>query len=426
MRVAFITREPLIHQFGGSTTAALNLLQVLVANGCDVRMLISSSSSRSPRLFWRQRVLLPSGVTLTQPGFLTLGDANAIGTLRLNLFSPRAWGRFLARLAIRFPSARWLGSIVRSVFGNSIVDDAWDLTPPQPSEIAAAERFIAAQSADIVIVNYAFWAPLLSSPQAAKRRRVILMHDLVSRRVERFQQSGIPLDCCFISPATEIAWLNQADIVLAIQAVEAEEIRSLVTSEVLVQPIVLEPAPTTATQANPNRCLFIGTRILPNQTGIQWFLDHVWPLVLAADQQATLAVAGSVCEVLAAGHPRVQLLGTVPSLDAEFDRAGLCIVPLLVGSGLKIKLLEALAHGKACVSTPIGVQGLEDDAPGTIDVASEPEAFAAAVLSLMSNDALRHQREQASLALVRKRFGPASEAATSFAKRLVNHPPDDA
>ncbi|ADW71236.1 glycosyltransferase [Granulicella tundricola] len=413
MRVVFVTREPIIHQFGGSTTAALNLLEVLVAQGCQVDMLVTDPYSRSPRLFWRQRLPLPAGITLHlgKPG---------IGTLHLNPFSLRAWARFAARLAKRFQPLAWLGGLVHLLFGNKVVADAWDLTPPTQQELAAALAFIAAQNAEIVVVNYAFWGSLLSAPALHAHKRIILMHDMLSARAARFQQAGLALDCIPISHDEEISWLNQADIVLAIQNAEAEAIRPLLTAEVLVQPIVLSLRPPKPPPLpNPNHCLFIGTRIQPNQTGIQWFLDEVWPLILTANPAATLTVAGSVCEVIEPGAPHVTLAGILPSLAGEFASAAVCIVPLLVGSGLKIKLLEALAQGKACVSTPIGVQGLEDAVEGVIEVAGNPADFAAAVLRLMQDQDLRQAREQASLSLVRRRFRPESEAARAFAAKLL-------
>jgi len=266
----------------------------------------------------------------------------------------------------------------------------------------------------MVVVNYAFWAPIFAGMES--RRRVVLMHDLLSARVQRFLDAGLELDCAAISRATELGWLNQAEIVLAIQEAEAEAVRELVRARVMVQPIVL-PLHAAGAAGDKDRCLFVGTRIQPNLTGIQWFLDEVWPLVLAGNSQATLAIAGSVCEVIRADSPRTILLGTVESLEAEFRAAGVCIVPLLIGSGLKIKLLEALSYGKACVSTPIGVQGLEGET--AIEVASEPEAFAAAVLRLMGDDRLRESREAAAIELVRRRFRPESDAVREFAEALL-------
>jgi glycosyltransferase involved in cell wall biosynthesis len=101
------------------------------------------------------------------------------------------------------------------------------------------------------------------------------------------------------------------------------------------------------------------------------------------------------------------------------DLAGVCLIPLLVGSGIKIKLLEALASGKACVSTPIGVQGIEDWADGAIDVASTPEDFAAAVLRLMFDDALRRAREVGAHRLIEQHFSASSAPAREFAAAVM-------
>jgi hypothetical protein len=306
--------------------------------------------------------------------------------------------------------------VVEAVFSDAVAMEAWDLTPPEQREIEAALRFVAKHDPDVVVANYAFWAPIFAADEMLPRRSVVLMHDLLSARVRRFREAGLQLDCAPITLETELGWLNQAEIVLAIQETEAAAIRGLVSAEVLVQPIVL-PVREASVGSDRNRCLFVGTRITPNLTGIQWFLDQVWPSVLKGNPKATLVIAGSVCEVLAEGAPRVRMVGVVSSLDVEFQAAGVCVVPLLVGSGLKIKLVEALAYGKACVATPIGVQGLEGES--AIAVAGDAEGFAAEVLRLMGDDGLRAGREVGARELVRRRFGVGSEAAKAFSGAVL-------
>jgi hypothetical protein len=407
-RIAFISRDAIVHELGGSTTAANNLLTVLRDHGAGITVTITLARSRSPRLFFRYKVPMPDGVTYRVPGYIRLGS------WFLNPFSPRAWARSLCRLAAKSRLMKPMSDSLLALFGGNLVGDAWDLSPPTEAEIRLAQSEIERIDPETIIVNYAFWGPLLALPDVGNRKKVILMHDLLSARIAKFIVSGFPLDCPPIEEATEFAWLNRADYVLAIQKTEADYISTRIKARVLVQPVVMPIREGTGKQ-DPLRCLFVGTNIRPNISGIGWFLESIWPIVLQGNPNAQLVIAGSVCNSLERYHPNVRLLGVVPSLASEIDLAGVCIVPLLVGSGLKIKLLEALASGKACVSTPIGVQGIEDWALGVIEVASDPADFAAAILRLMSDDKLRASRESGAHRLIREHFSSDSAPARAFA-----------
>ena len=82
-------------------------------------------------------------------------------------------------------------------------------------------------------------------------------------------------------------------------------------------------------------------------------------------------------------------MGPVPSLEALYDEAAVVISPLSVGSGLKIKLVEALGHGKAIVATSATVSGFEVLTRDAVAVADDPAAFAAGVTALLKDPALR-------------------------------------
>jgi len=411
-RIVFFARNAIVHELGGSMTVANNLLEVLRGHGAEITVCVLSAYSRSPRLFFKENVSLPAGVKLVVPGFLRCGK------WYVNPLSPRAWARMICRVTRRRSFPGQLCRAIQTIFGDRLNVDAWDLTTPTADEAAALVRELERTDPSTVMVNYANLGPLLRLPQMAGRKRVIVMHDLLSARIAKFIASGIALDCPYLAEETELGWLNEADYVLAAQRSEADSIAAKVKVQVLVQPIVI-PIHHGTHPADPFRCLFVGTNIVPNSTGIRWFLEKVWPQVLRAQPQAVLHIAGSVCMGLDDSYPKVRLLGVLTSLDEEMERAGVCVIPLQVGSGIKVKLLEALAFGKACVSTPIGVQGLEPWAPGAIEVASGPDEFAAAVLRLMTDDALRGEREQAAVELMRRHFSAESDAARAFAEKVL-------
>ncbi|MCS7050771.1 MAG: glycosyltransferase family 4 protein, partial [Thermomicrobium sp.] len=126
----------------------------------------------------------------------------------------------------------------------------------------------------------------------------------------------------------------------------------------------------------------------PNLDGVRWFVHDVWPQVVHARPHARLSLVGSdpppslrALERV----PGVTVVGYVPDVRPWLARASVVVVPLRAGSGTRFKLLEALAAGKAVVSTPIGAEGIEAEPERHLLVAQEPTTFAQAVLRLLAS-----------------------------------------
>ena len=418
-RIVFLTREPVLHQQGGSTTYALGLLDLLRRHA-RVTLVSTVAYSRSPRLFFRLQTPPPEGIRLRFPGYWRVGG------LYVCPFRLKAWARAIARWEQNRGGRQMLHPVLQQIFGDRLYTNAWDLTAPTKAERRVATREIAAAHASSVLANYCFWGPFLGEGRLATRRTAILMHDLLSARVQRFQEAGLPLDCPHISASREMRWLSGARTVLAAQEREAETIRPQVKSRVLVAPVALRPRSLSPEQLVAGRCLFVGSNIQPNRSGLAFLLREVWPQVRAAVPNATLAVAGTVCQGLAEFGTENDLrgqgvygLGRVDSLESEYARAAVCLVPLLVGTGIKIKLLEALGFGKAIVSTGVGIQGLESWAGETVLVADSAFSFAEAVTCLLEHDDLRQVRERSALHLAEKHFGLSRALDPEFTAALL-------
>jgi len=142
---------------------------------------------------------------------------------------------------------------------------------------------------------------------------------------------------------------------------------------------------------------------LANREGLLWFLSEAWPKVRAANPAAELHICGTLCKTLTLDDPGVHLLGFVDSLQALYEEAAVVIVPLLRGSGVKIKLMEALTHGKACVSTPIGTEGIPV-LDQCVAVARTAEEFAAHVAHLLADADARCRLEARALSTITESF----------------------
>ena len=97
-----------------------------------------------------------------------------------------------------------------------------------------------------------------------------------------------------------------------------------------------------------------------------------------------------VCKRLAE-REGVVVTGRVPEIKPYFAEATVFVVPLRIGSGTRLKILEALAMGKAIVSTSVGAEGLDLKDGEEIFIADEPNAFADAVTRLLTDPALRRR-----------------------------------
>lgn len=129
---------------------------------------------------------------------------------------------------------------------------------------------------------------------------------------------------------------------------------------------------------------------LPNLEGLLWFKEKVWPILHAASPAISFEYAGrNAPDGFATQWPAgCTFHGAVPDAAAFAADKNICIVPLLSGSGMKIKIAEAMAAGKVVVTTSKGAAGLPEGMDRHLCIADTPEAFAQAILTCVNNPEL--------------------------------------
>jgi len=140
--------------------------------------------------------------------------------------------------------------------------------------------------------------------------------------------------------------------------------------------------------------LFVGALDFePNREAMAWFLDEVWPWVRSVRPGIRLRVVGRGVEELGswADVPGVDVLGPVPDLSEELGRADVSIVPIRVGAGTRLKVIEALANHIPVVTTTVGCEGIDVVDGRSALIADGPTAFAGAVLRLVGDGRLRQR-----------------------------------
>ncbi|RMG39730.1 MAG: glycosyltransferase [Candidatus Dadabacteria bacterium] len=112
----------------------------------------------------------------------------------------------------------------------------------------------------------------------------------------------------------------------------------------------------------PGQMLFLGRLDwLPNSEGLKWLLDNVWPAVVSKREDLKLVIAGSGDgSWLARYHklPGLDVRGFVENPSELFKESVVSLVPLFVGSGTRVKVIEACKYGCPCISTALGVEGI--------------------------------------------------------------------
>jgi glycosyltransferase involved in cell wall biosynthesis len=167
----------------------------------------------------------------------------------------------------------------------------------------------------------------------------------------------------------------------------------------------------------PLTMLFLGSfRHTPNREALSWFVEKVLPLVLAEEPAARVMVVGSdppPPEAFQHG-PAVELVGFVHDIRESLGRYSLFLCPILSGSGVRVKLLEAFAAGIPVVSTHIGAEGLTHKDGEICALADEPADFARHVVRL-----LRNSQEAADLAERARHYVVEHRDMRRMTERLV-------
>lgn len=160
-------------------------------------------------------------------------------------------------------------------------------------------------------------------------------------------------------------------------------------------PICVEAAAVPPVQPLPDarEVLHLGTMFWPpNIEGMLWFIQQVWPRVRERAPQAKLTIAGKnppkALTRLDGEAQGIQVLGYVPDPQPLLQRAAVFIVPLLSGGGMRVKIVDGWRWGLPIVSTRLGAEGLRFRAGEHLLLADTPEAFAAAVLRVLTDNEL--------------------------------------
>lgn len=229
-------------------------------------------------------------------------------------------------------------------------------------------------------------------------------HDLLSERAISFQRFN--REDSTVSFEEELACLRRFNKVIFLQK---EEFRTalpfLGEDRLLLCPHPVVPKENFAIREEVQSISFFGGLSWPNIDGIQWFHDSVLPLL--GDLAQKCIVHGAFVKTpFPVFLPQLTKGQVFFNLNNYYKNVDISINPVLYGSGLKIKTVEALAYGIPMVTTSIGAQGLKEESGLSFLVADTAEEFAVAIRRLASCLDLRHQLSSNARIFARQHLTP--------------------
>ena len=216
--------------------------------------------------------------------------------------------------------------------------------------------------------------------------------------------------------ARKVRWAERracaaADLVVAVSDDDRHQLQTLAPgSRCVAIPTGVDTSffrPSAATEV-PHRLVFTGSMDwYPNEDAILFFVNEILPRIRAEIADVTLSVVGRnpTARLRAAAEGAgVVVTGTVDDVRPYVHEAALYVVPLRVGGGTRLKIFEALAMGKAVVSTRVGAEGLAVTPGRDVAIADQPETFARTVVALLRDPSRRHALGSAGRLLVQRRY----------------------
>jgi glycosyltransferase involved in cell wall biosynthesis len=228
---------------------------------------------------------------------------------------------------------------------------------------------------------------------------LIMAHNIESQILFRRAQNGHTMaERVFFSlqarkmEAFERRVLARASCVAAVTELDAECLRSWGVKQIALveNGVDLEYFSPMDKSPSQNEILFLASLDwYPNEDALDYLVREIFPLVLKQRPETLLRVVGRrpspEIRRRIGGRPKIELVGEVPDARPFLARAGAVVVPLRIGGGSRIKILEALAMGKAVVSTSVGAEGLVTCDGEHLFIADFPEDFARRTVELLDS-----------------------------------------
>jgi polysaccharide biosynthesis protein PslH len=290
--------------------------------------------------------------------------------------------------------------------------------PPLVDRFSGFEREVAAavhgQQYDLGVIEHFWCAPYREQLSAVCDRTVLDLHNVESVLHERCSRTEAGAAAfahrVFARAAAELEhqWLPRFAGILAASNCDRDWILARSPgSQVILYPNAV-PLPPLPTCERRHALVFSGNlEYHPNVSAVRFFRQQVWPRLRERWPGLAWRIVGRnphAVEAWTKGDPRIELSGPVKDAICELARAEIAVVPILAGSGTRLKILEAWAAGLPVVSTTLGAEGLPVRDGHHLLLADGAEHFAGQVSRLLQDSGLRRDLAHTGRSLLESEF----------------------
>lgn len=267
----------------------------------------------------------------------------------------------------------------------------------------ALKELIETNNYDIVIVVYV-WMSKTIDWIFERPQRPVMVCDTIDvqyvreSRLEDFRQnSGFDFEA---EKALELEYLAKYDLLVAITDADCQELKAALPHKEVGTLTIEASVPETRIldrESFRERCahkhcydlVFVGANNEANQYAVEALLGKIAPALLQRRPGLKIALAGRICAhtpvQAMAGHPAVDVLGYVDSLEAFYEKGRILAAPITAGGGIKVKVLEAMAHGLPVITTAVGAEGIDFESGKHGFIVSNDEEFVEKTLYLLEH-----------------------------------------
>jgi len=283
------------------------------------------------------------------------------------------------------------------------------------------KRFLEKYPCKALIVEYITQEPLIRGLELPCLK-IIDTHDIMSLRMKAFLANGRDHHIK-ISEAEEVSILNTFDKVIAIQKDELKFLSS--KPELENKSFLSEHAVTVYNcfkERIPKRLVYIAGTNPANVDSIEWFINRIFPEVRSYGLE--LHIYGTICGPIkkrfnATSLKSIFLHYAVDKQSTVYESGDIVVNPVLYGGGLKIKTVEAMAHGLPMVTTEEGARGLANIAGKAFLVEDSCEGFIRSIKKLKEDSVLRTELSNFSIKYVNEYF--SSDVCFSGISEAIDH-----
>ncbi|ASS48894.1 MAG: hypothetical protein A3D31_05845 [Candidatus Fluviicola riflensis] len=258
--------------------------------------------------------------------------------------------------------------------------------------------YLQAQSFDAIVLESLFLASYIKAIRTVFDGKIIVRtHNVEHELWEQQARAASGLKKVYLRSLArslkreELLLLNSADAIWTITEEDAQRFTEFgITKPINVIPVVMETSSQTADYESDDFFHLGSMNWTPNQLAVKRLVSELWPKIQLDKTQHQLHIAGSFPESMEEiKAPGINYHGFVPNAEAFMQQHGILVAPITTGSGVRIKLLEAMALGVPCITTSLGATGIRHQ-EGCLEIASTDQEW----LHTMETLALSAEKRQ--------------------------------